>query len=524
MGGRARDARIWSLVGLGCVAAVVALGLAGAHVPPDPTQTETPSSLDAEADEPIAALLPGPLAAEKPALPVTQEAENLELVGHTPLEFRGSNTNVALSGDHAYVGFRADGTHEKAGVLVVDVSDPSDPTVVDRIGQPHQAEHGLSSPELRVWPDAGLLFVMNLKCEAVAHGCYNTEGASPTPDIEIYDVSGDNAADPEHVTTYVPRAQPHEFHLWIDPADPQRALLYQSMQGGEADIVVADVSEVPDGGDVVEIADWEPEEPIPHWLHSLSVHPDGQRAYLAHWEGGFLVLDTSEVAAGVLDPEMGLVTPVENRADWSGPGAHSALKVPGRDVVWTTDESFGEYAKIPTIAGFERLTVGCPWTWARAIDVTDPADPEVLSSFKTAENTEAFCESAEGPLASNTTTFSSHTPLVTEHLAVNSWFAGGLVVVDTTDPTAPEQVGNFRPRPIPAVTQEYPPGTQGPYKVAMWSYPVVQDGLIYVVDARNGLYVLDYQGPHSEEIDELGFLQSNSNRGDADRLYGVTAS
>jgi hypothetical protein len=85
-------------------------------------------------------------------------------------------------------------------------------------------------------------------------------------------------------------------------------------------------------------------------------------------------------------------------------------------------------------------------------------------------------------------------------------------------------VANFRPRPIPAVTQEYPPGTQGPYKVAMWSYPVVQDGLIYVVDARNGLYVLDYQGPHSEEIDELGFLQPNSNRGDANRLYGVTAS
>jgi hypothetical protein len=28
----------------------------------------------------------------------------------------------------------------------------------------------------------------------------------------------------------------------------------------------------------------------------------------------------------------------------------------------------------------------------------------------------------------------------------------------------------------------------------MWSYPIVKDGLIYVVDLRNGLDVLEYNG------------------------------
>ena len=49
----------------------------------------------------------------------------------------------------------------------------------------------------------------------------------------------------------------------------------------------------------------------------------------------------------------------------------------------------------------------------------------------------------------------------------------------------------------------------------MWSYPVIQDGLIYVVDLRNGLYVLEYRGPHDKEVRRTGFLEGNSNQGDA---------
>jgi hypothetical protein len=45
----------------------------------------------------------------------------------------------------------------------------------------------------------------------------------------------------------------------------------------------------------------------------------------------------------------------------------------------------------------------------------------------------------------------------------------------------------------------------------MWSYPVLDRGLIYVVDVRNGLYVLRYHGTYGEQITERRFREGNSN-------------
>ncbi len=52
----------------------------------------------------------------------------------------------------------------------------------------------------------------------------------------------------------------------------------------------------------------------------------------------------------------------------------------------------------------------------------------------------------------------------------------------------------------------------------MWSYPIISNGLIYVVDIRNGLYILQYRGPHAGEVMHTHFLEGNSNLGDALRL------
>ena len=54
--------------------------------------------------------------------------------------------------------------------------------------------------------------------------------------------------------------------------------------------------------------------------------------------------------------------------------------------------------------------------------------------------------------------------------------------------------------------------------VVMWSYPIIKDGLIYVVDIRNGLYVLRYTGPFAGEVENTGFLEGNSNLGNAVEL------
>jgi hypothetical protein len=59
------------------------------------------------------------------------------------------------------------------------------------------------------------------------------------------------------------------------------------------------------------------------------------------------------------------------------------------------------------------------------------------------------------------------------------------------------------------------PDTGRNEKVVMWSYPIIKDGPIYVVDLRNGLGVLKYSGAFEREVSRIAFLDGNSNQGDA---------
>ena len=52
-------------------------------------------------------------------------------------------------------------------------------------------------------------------------------------------------------------------------------------------------------------------------------------------------------------------------------------------------------------------------------------------------------------------------------------------------------------------------------KIVLWSYPIIRNGLIYVIDVRNGLFILRYTGPHPDEVQQITFLEGNSNLGDA---------
>jgi len=47
---------------------------------------------------------------------------------------------------------------------------------------------------------------------------------------------------------------------------------------------------------------------------------------------------------------------------------------------------------------------------------------------------------------------------------------------------------------------------------SMWSYPIIKDGLIYVVDLSNGLYAVRYRGPFEREVRRISFLEGNSTR------------
>jgi hypothetical protein len=460
--------------------------------------------------------------------PATAISDGFELVGHSSLNDRGMNAALAVHGDYVYVGSRTDGQpqHRTPGILVVDASDPAQPEVVHEIGPPAAGLVGETSRELRVWPQQNLLIVLNFGCSSIIHAC--AAGEFQGSRVTFFDIAGENAAAPKLVATYKPSRTPHEFFLWVDPARPaERALLFSSTPTSSTtrpNLIVTDISQAR-AGVFPETASWVAEfeggtfdngEAEDRRLHSVGVSTDGTRTYLAFLGSGFLVLDTSEVAAGMPDPQIELITPPENRARWSNPGAHTAVKIPGRDVALVTDEVYGD--AVDALGPH-----GCPWGWTRMIDIADETTPRVISEYRVEQNTTDYCDGADGrdPVNTTFTSYSAHNPTLTPDLAFITWHSAGLEAISIGDPAAPVRAGKFKPAPLPFVVTEDPALGLGRDKVIMWSYPVISDGLIYVVDVRNGLYILRYTGEGAGKIRSIDFLEGNSNLGDALRFEPV---
>ncbi len=472
-------------------------------------------------------------------------SSNLELVGHEPLFGRGMNAALAVHGDFVYVGNRTDGSstcglgdprreedgedtceHPNPGILVVDSSDPTDPEVVNEIGPPHAGHPSETTRELRVWTRHDLLIVESFRCSPVIHSC---DGGSVTPAFRFFDLS--NPAAPEFISEWTPRQAngavrtPHEFYLWEDPEDPDRALLWistptTSRDPTNANLLIADISGVPSGSQPVLVAQGTWNDQYPPMdnvaLHSMTPRTDGLTTHLAHLSGFFLVLDTSDVATGNL-PDGGvlslndkLLTPVENRPTWDNPNpGHSAVPFPGRKLSFITDEVYGT---------FTSPDFGCPWGWARAVRIRRPGRPLVIGEYKIAENSCPAPTQADQERAS----YASHNPTLIHNLGFVTWHSGGLQAINIRDPRNMMQAGWYSPTPLASVANEDPALSMGTNKVVMWSFPVIKDGLIYVVDLRNGLYLLRYTGSRASEVSDLTFLEGNSNLGDAVSLDNPT--
>jgi hypothetical protein len=493
-------------------------------------------------------------------------SRNFTLVGHNPLFDRGMNAALAIFDHYVYIGNRTDGsnscgdfnatgpvapvlpptnpdgtcTHVHPGILVVDIANPASPTVVREFGNEFvtDANVGQTSRELRVWPAQKLLMVMYFRCSRIIHACPRS---AQHFSIRFFDLAA-NPLNPPLIATYTPSQLPHEMYLWIDPKDPGRALLWLSTPTVSANptvpnLIITDISKARQGS-FTEIArgNWNQFFPgaadpanydFDLALHSMAPSVDGTRTYLAYLRGGFGILDTSKVAnnqipAGTTESlNDDLLTPVPFPTWGTGPHcpghtaagcaeSHSALPFPGRPFALTIDEVYGTF----TAASF-----GWPWGWARTWNVAQPQRPHLLAEYKIFQNTQPFQGSpGDDPATEQFTSYSSHNPTLTRNLAFDSWHSGGEQAIDISDPGQPTQAGWFSPTPLASVAIEDPALSRGPNKVVMWSYPIVKDGLIYVVDVRNGLYVLRYTGPHADEAAGLTFLEGNSNLGDAVRI------
>lgn len=307
-------------------------------------------------------------------------------------------------------------------------------------------------------------------------------GAGGANRIDLYRWDAD-CARPGAVGSYSFGGRPpHEFFLWQDPAGARTLLFTAMFSGGRDDLQVIDVS---DPAAPRLAGTWSPPLGL---LHSISLSADGRRAYLSLWTGGMLVGDVSQFTTGQANPQLSLITPAGARlAAPPGGNVHSAVQVPGRDLLLLTDE---------------RYPPNCPYGPARLTDVSDPAHPRQVGVLSAPENDPATC--ANSPAG----TYTSHNPTPVGDLALVSWYSSGLQVFDMADPAHPARLAEFRPQASEPGQRDRQLGATLPMT---WSYPIVRDGLIYVADINEGLYVLRYRGPHQEQLDGTAFAEGNSN-------------
>lgn len=399
-------------------------------------------------------------------MPAHAATGSLEVVGQSDLGARGLNAGLAVAGSCAYVGSRGEGP-----VAVVDITDPAHPSPAGELA----ARRATTPREVRAYPEGGWLVVLDYAL-----------GAGGVNRLQFYRWA-ESCRQPvaAGLVDFGGRA-PHEMYLWRDPVHSGRVLLYVAMFGGGAgDLQVVDASD-PAAPRVIGTG-----RSLAGPLHSIALDPDGRRAYLSDWTGGLYLADTSQFADAAADPQLKLLTTSAGAFRTPPGNVHSAVPLPGRALVLTTDERY------PRPAG-----AGCPFGPAHLVDVSDPGRPRAVGTLAIPENDPARCPGAAPG------TWTSHNPTLTANLALITWYSGGLQVWDTADPAAPAQLAELRPGSVRARAGDPQLGSTA---TMTWSYPIVRDGLVYVADINQGLLVVRYRGLHEEELAGLAFAEGNSN-------------
>jgi hypothetical protein len=389
--------------------------------------------------------LPWPLSlddAAPAALPGA--AWNMELVGHHNLDGLGWWGGLGLADACAYVG-----SYALDSLQIVDVSDPRHPAVVGAVPLPADAQ----PVELRALPERDLLVVAD-----------EHHARLYTFDIGV-------CAAPRLLGSHALPGAPHEFFLWHDGA---QVLAYATLfDESPPDLVVVDLT---DPAAPREVGRWTArDEGAAGILHSVSVSPAGDRAYLALWEGGLLVAEVDL-------PDIRLVRDGQNRfAPAVAPHTHSAVPL-------------GE-ARYAILAA-EVFT--CPFEGLSLVDLADPGHPEIVSEYLLPENRCADLP-AGGP------TFTPHNPTTVGGWVLASWYGAGVQVIDWRDRLNPQRVGQF----VPSSEGAAPRSLLGEYPVQSFSYPILRDGLIYFTDSSSGLYIVRYTGPGASGIEDVRRAEGN---------------
>ncbi|HEY1292251.1 MAG TPA: hypothetical protein VGJ60_04090, partial [Chloroflexota bacterium] len=179
------------------------------------------------------------------------------------------------------------------------------------------------------------------------------------------------------------------------------------------------------------------------------------------WDAGLVILDISDKSAPKLVSHLDFGS-AESTA------THTALPVPGRDILVVTDEQLAQECK-----GMQ--------TRVRVVDITDETHPRVISEFPVPEGDYCLRGGRFGPHNLHEmrpgTLSDPNTMYVT-------WFNAGLRVIDISDAARPREIAYYVP--------EAPPGRSS---IQFNDVLVGADGLVYATDRfTGGLYIMERTG------------------------------
>lgn len=453
---------------------------------------------------PYRALVGAPAA--KPVYPTpVARTLNTELVGHLVPKGGGFNSNIAVSGDHVYLGSGGWGPIcPGTGVRVIDVSDPARPEVVaDFAGADEFPGTAVSS----VWVERvatrefqGVLAVVALQlCDENR----TARVAGRFAGLAVYDVgvptnpvllstvhSGDHTGGASHVDLIADGDR-----LLAAATVPQSLLDHPDTLG---DVRIYDLTRV---HDIEELADWDVRRDGPPLLAETLRTLVGDRSLAGQsvsWaDQDHLVV--SHAAAGLVtvevsDPRSPAYVGSTATQDTYGFLFGPRSKVVGDLAVgdgWRFGDSLlvqNDHRLQPTLD-----PDGEPATWGRQrlFDLTDAANPRLVSTIGTPERDVdhgGLFDGIYSPRAS--TRFGDRFQLV-------AWLSDGVRVIDLADPSKPREVAYFVPpsRPDPQGWWTAPDGSR--------EFPLAWDAatdgeFVYLSDVNSGLWIFSVTIPRVE--------------------------
>ncbi len=218
---------------------------------------------------------------------------------------------------------------------------------------------------------------------------------------------------------------------------------------------------------------WREGGEVPSWgtrrvgLHHMIVA--GNRGYAAWRDGGFTILDVSDVA------DIKPISHVNTAPPFPG-GTHTTLPLPGRNLAVVLDES-----------NSLDCAAGLCFTWL--YDVRAQANPVSIATLPTPSD-QSWCRPGENFGPHN---LSENRPeaFQSENLIFATYHNAGLRMFDISDPFVPKQVGSYIGTPPTRILDPRPGNALAPQSCDVY---VQKNGIVYLSDWNAGLHVLELEG------------------------------